>query len=189
MTKIRHDDDLFDSNGLLRDGKSVRVPMQARDSARMTERQRHQRVSDTLRDVNSKPLLVTDGRTDDTMSLHKPGWRIPVVNDRANVRDAYANYETSLVNAYRVGDGEMQCPTCFGSGVLNGEDCDDCDGTGIMPDVDSESNDEGGGYGSTNEGPSNDSHTVDLKQHRETMDRLIRDRDFADSNAWRGGKG
>jgi hypothetical protein len=208
MTRAARFSDDFDERGVLRDGRSARVSLQMRDSLRRADAgpigQREGDLctrngwSGTLKlgadgelfcDIGRKDAkpVITDGRTDDRMALHRPGYRINTSDTRQKVADAYAHYETSLVNRYKVGDGEMQCPTCFGSGVLNGEDCDDCDGTGIMPDYDNDtSNGEGGGFGSTNEGPSSDSRnrSVSLDQHRQTMDRLYRERDAADQAAY-----
>ena len=164
MTRAARVSDEFDENNILRDGKSVRVSMQARDAAMSRHRGR-----------------VTDGRSNDPMSLHRPGFRVPVVNDRRAVRDAYSQYETGLVNAYRVGDG-TQCPTCFGSGKINGEDCDDCDSSGVMPERKSTSKGGGKGFGGGNEGHrSEDSRSV-------TRDQAYRDYDQALSSAWQNGR-
>ena len=48
-------------------------------------------------------------------SLHRPGFRVPVTQDRQQGRDAYAAYETGLVNRYKVGDGDGNAATCYGS--------------------------------------------------------------------------
>jgi hypothetical protein len=106
--------DAVDCNGVLRSGFSLRVPTMMRDAA----------LSGTRQVVGNN--RITDG-TDNPLGLHKPGFRIPVVNDRRAVRDAYAKYETSLVNAYRVNDGETQCPDCDGEGKDDdGDVCETC---------------------------------------------------------------
>ena len=145
----RHDDDVFDEDGVLKDGKSLRVPLTMRDAG-----PRGQQPGDlctrngwpgTLKrgsdgelfcDIGRKVdgLQITDGRTDDKMSLHRPGFRLPIVHDRRAVRDAYQRYETGLVNAYRVNDGEVQCPDCDGSGRdENSAACETCGGDGTVP--------------------------------------------------------
>jgi DNA polymerase IV len=119
---------------------------------------------------------ITDG-TDNPLGLHRPGFRIPVVNDRRAVRDAYAKYETGLVNAYRVSDGEAQCPDCDGSGEDDdGETCATCHGRGTV------SASERSSFGSGNEGHrSEDSRSV-------TRDQAYRDYDQALSSAWQNGR-
>ena len=195
-------DAALDRHGALRNGFSMRVPTTMRDADHgagshgprgevegdicMTNDRREGRLNADLVCMPLKSrdakLLITDGRTTDPLALQRPGFRIPVVNDRRAVRDAYAAYETSLVNRYRVGDG-VQCAECFGSGEdEDGEDCDACNGSGVMPD-------RGKGFGSSNEGgydtpdPASDSRTLD--QHRQVMDRLYAERDAELQNAWR----
>jgi RecJ-like exonuclease len=94
------------------------------------------------------------------------------------VRDAYAKYETSLVNAYRVGDGEAQCPDCDGDGEDDhGETCATCHGRGT---VSARERSTGEGFG--NEGHrSEDSRSV-------TRDQAYRDYDQALSSAWQNGR-
>jgi hypothetical protein len=137
------DDDAFDRHGTLRNGFSMRVPTTMRDAMRARD---------------AKPQF-TDGHSTDPLALQRPGWRIPVVNDRHAVHDAYQRYETALVNAYRVGDG-VQCAECLGSGE--------------GPD--------GEGFGSGNEGgyrdPASDS--------RQVKDQAYRAYDNDLENAWRG---
>src|SRR3984957_11618573 len=102
----------LDGHGALKNGCSMRAPK-------------------TMRAAAAKPL-ITDG-SDNPLGLHRPGFRVPVVNDRRKVVDAYAKYETSLVNAYRVGDGEAQCPDCDGSGAdEDGDTCATCHGRGTV---------------------------------------------------------
>jgi hypothetical protein len=90
----RYTDDIFDEQNVLRDGKSVRVSMQARDAA-------------MLRHVNSRPR-ITDGRSNDPMALHRPGFRVPAMNDRRSVvRDAYETYERELCSRWQT-DAEVE---------------------------------------------------------------------------------
>jgi hypothetical protein len=149
----------LDGHGALRNGCSMRVPTTMRDAARQ-----------------ALPL-ITDGRSDDPMALHRPGFRVPVVNDRRKVVDAYAKYETGLVNAYRVSDGEAQCPDCDGDGEDNdGETCATCHGRGAV------SARERSSFGSGNEGHrSEDSRSV-------TRDQAYKDYDQALSSAWQNGR-
>jgi hypothetical protein len=63
------DDDNLDENGLLKDGRSVRVPMMMRDSDDgLTDLQR------SVRD-HFAPVHVVDSFGDDGLALHKPGAR------------------------------------------------------------------------------------------------------------------
>jgi hypothetical protein len=158
---IRHSDDAFDKNGVLKDGKSLRVPLTMRDSA--------------ARGNNR----ITDGRTDDPTALNRPGFRVPVVNDRRSVNGAYAKYETGLVNAYRVGDGKT-CPDCGGDGEDDdGKPCAKCHGRGA---VSASERGTGKVLGSGNEGHrSEDSRSV-------TRDQAYRDYDLALSSAWKNGR-
>lgn len=104
-----------------------------------------------LRSSDAKAQF-TDGRTTDPTALNRPGFRVPVVNDRRAVNDAYTAYETSLTNAYR----EATIPKELVEKRIAVGDPD----------------------------PVSDSRTLD--QHRQTMDRLYRERDELDANAWRG---
>jgi len=168
---------------VLKDKGRFRVSLIMRDTLSPLQRS----VADeTARDNNritdgSKPVM-TDGHSTDPLALQRPGWRIPVVNDRRVVTDTYRRVELGQTKAYRLGDS-MQCSECFGSGEgPDGEDCDACNGTGIMP----ERSKGGKGFGSTNEGgydtpdPASDSRT-----HRQTLDKLYRERDEELSNMWR----
>ena len=159
--------DALDSSGVLRSGFSLRVPTMLRDAA----------LSGTRQVVGNN--RITDG-TDNPLGLHRPGFRIPVVNDRRAVRDAYQSYETSLVNAYRVSDGEAQCPDCDGGGEDDdGDTCATCHGRGS---VSASERSTGDGFGSGNEGHrSEDSRSV-------TRDQAYRDYDQALSSAWQNGR-
>jgi hypothetical protein len=141
-----------------------------------------------LKSQDAKPQFTDGSNLVDPAAGLKPGWRMPTVQDRTNVRDAYQRYEIGMTNAYRVGDG-VQCSECFGSGEgPDGEACNACNGTGIMAERSSRTSKGGKGFGSTNEGggnpdPASDSLTLD--QHRANMDRLYRERDLELTNAWR----
>jgi hypothetical protein len=185
MTHQRNND-AFDENGMLRDGKSFRVPMRVRDALAGTGSRgpRGEVVGDQC-DINGVEGRVplkssdalpqfTDGHTTDQLAMHRPGFRVPTVQDRRAVTDAYRRVELGQAKAYRLGDS-TQCSECFGSGEdENGEDCDACEGSGIMPDGDDDTSD-----------PASDRRTVDAKDHRANMDRLYRQHDVELSNAWR----
>jgi hypothetical protein len=216
-TKQHRHDDAFESvTG--RDGKPVlvlkdtgrlRVSMQARDAAMAgtgSHGPRGQQPGDSctldgrsgrLRMVNGSlqcvPVKSQDAFTDGCRPLDvagmRPGYRMPTVEDRSHVHDAYARYNTGVANAYKIRDGEMQCPQCFGSGQgVDGDDCTSCNGTGTMPDPASRANAGTSRFGSNNPDddpdPASDRRTID--QHRQTMDRLYAARDAELSNAWRG---
>ena len=156
-------------DGVLRDGCTMRTSMTLRDAAMARQQQ-------------ASTNKITDGRTNDPTALNRPGYRIPVVNDRRATRDAYASYETGLVNAYRCGDGEVQCPTCYGEGVdADGKDCDDCNGTGLMPEPDAGSPSKGSGgsrYGSGNGFGSGDD--PDMASDHRALDAATRQRQAVD---------
>jgi hypothetical protein len=160
-------DDAFDRHGTLRDGFAMRVPTTMRDSLRMRD---------------AKPQFTDGHSIVDPAAGLKPGWRMPTVQDRTKVRDAYQHYETSVTNAYRVGDG-TQCPECFGSGEDEDGDCKACNGTGIMAERSSRTSKGGKGFGSTNEGgydtpyPASDSRSV--------KDQAYSSYDNDLQNAWR----
>jgi hypothetical protein len=145
-------------------------------------------------DIGRKDALpqITDGhRPVNPAAGMRPGWRMLTVEDRSRVHAAYDRYNTSVSNAYKICDGEIQCAECFGSGQgPDGDDCDACEGSGVMPDP---TNAGAGGtlFGSRNEGgedddpdPTSDSRKV-MDQHRKTMDRAYSSYDNDLANAWR----
>jgi len=209
MTRQHRYDDAFDDNGILKNHRSYRVSLTARDavmarSGTGSHGPRGAVVGDLctidgqsgrLRMVNgslqcvpvkssdSKPQFTDGYRPVDPAAGLRPGWRMPAIRDASQqaVADCYDRYNTSLVNAYKLHDGEMQCPECFGSG------CNSCSGSGVMPDASAG----GSRFGSRNEGGDDDpdpaSDSITLDQHRRKMDRLYRERDAELSNAWRKG--
>jgi RecJ-like exonuclease len=88
----------------------------------------------------------------------------------------YAKYETNLINAYRVNDGEVQCPDCDGEGRdEDGEQCDTCGGDGVVVSEKRSS----ANFGSGNEGQSSDSHSQRMSKLYDSYDQTI-------SEQWRG---
>lgn len=212
--------DALDRNGVLRDGRTLRVPTMMRDADPWRETdprgrsfeatgfgskgERGQSAGDMctingrdgrLRMVNgnltcvplrSQDARITDGRTMDPLALQRPGFRIPVVNALRAVRDAYATYETALTNAYRVNDGEKQCPDCDGEGRDDdGNVCDLCGGDGVVP---SDYEDDRGApknFGSGNEPRDSRPLNQVMQDHRRRMDKLYADSDRELSEAWR----
>jgi hypothetical protein len=153
---IRSYDDQFDDDGVLRDGAVYRVPLSMRDG-----RPPLRADADTATGAYTGPAIFTDGRSNDPTAGCRPGWRIPIINDRRAVRDAYAEYENALKDAYRQQDGEDE----------DGDECEAC-----------------GGYGVVNEDHSHaDRRPLDqtIQDHRTQMNQLYADRDAELSQMWR----
>jgi hypothetical protein len=204
----RHnDDDNFETvtidgkpSRILKDGGRVRISLQMRDAVVGTGSSgpRGQQPGDIctingsegrlrtvqgdlvcvpLKSTDAKPQF-TDGRSTDPTALNRPGFRVPVVNDRRAVHDAYATDASYLRNRYKCNDGERLCEDCGGEGYdEDGTVCDTCNGDGVIDEDDIEDNDTDR---SDNPDPISDSH-----KHRQTMDRLYRERDLELTNAWR----
>ena len=137
---------------------------------------------------DAKPRFVDgNGNPLDFAAGNRPGYRISTSDARQNLVDqAYSRYDALVSTAYKLHDDEVQCAECFGSGQgPDGDDCDACNGSGVMPDP----NAGAGGtlFGSTNEGgeDDDDDSTSDSIKHRQNMDRLYAARDAELSNAWR----
>jgi hypothetical protein len=100
------DDDNLDENGLLKDGRSVRVPMMMRDS--------HDGLTDLQRSVRdaTAPLRVVDAFGNSGLALNKPGSRyltagkhtpdhaVLVVRDH-ECREARDEYVQQLCDAWK----------------------------------------------------------------------------------------
>jgi hypothetical protein len=92
----------LDRHGVLKDGCSLRVPLQIRDAAQQTAPR------------------ITDG-SNNPFALNKPGFRMRAGDTRRNVAVAYKDYDVALVNAYRCGDHERDSSENFGSAGSNRE--------------------------------------------------------------------
>jgi hypothetical protein len=109
------DDDDFDENGLLKDGRSVRIRMSMMDSDHF----------DPVQQAMAPAYVrVTDGQSG-TAGLHRPGFRIPANNSLVRARDAaYSDYERELTTAWRGNrsrpdaSAEQTCPACEDSGEI-----------------------------------------------------------------------
>jgi hypothetical protein len=104
---MRHDDDdAFDENGILKDGRSVKF--EARDSLQKDVAKHFQRPA---------PVHVTDQFGDAGLGLHRPGFRLGHAGDRAlrdserqEAEDAYAAYDHTLTNSWKRRDAMAADP-------------------------------------------------------------------------------
>jgi hypothetical protein len=95
------DDNNLDENGLLKDGRSVRVPMMMRDSADgLTDLQR------SVRD-HFAPARVVDAFGDSGLALHKPGPRYLTAGAGTVDHAVQAARAYNRAEAYRVSVQEM----------------------------------------------------------------------------------
>jgi hypothetical protein len=108
---MAHDDedDVFDANGLLRDGATYRVPVSMMDALQRDVRKHFSRNS-------AAPARITDQFGAGGLSLHRPGYRLQSGGDAA-VRDslrrdtqaAYDAYDYRITSAWQDqdnGDGD-----------------------------------------------------------------------------------
>ncbi len=194
----RYDDD---DDDLLKDGQRMRVPMMMRDATPATGVGSHgpkgQQPGDLctidgwpgkLRNVKGQLVCVADRTADsaqftdgsnivDPAAGLKPGWRMPVVQDRRAVRDAYQQYENALCNRYKCGDVETLCPQCAGEGYIGDKVCDRCGGEGVVDEDDFEDKREGKSlFGSSNgTGRGDDHRTLDQQNAWRTAgERIVR---------------
>jgi hypothetical protein len=102
------DDEAFDDNGLLRDGKSVRVPLTMRDGDSFSPVQRAVALS-------SSRASVTDA-SGGTIGLHRPGFRIPAADAADAARTSaleasYDEYQKYIGDAWRTPSGSVAART------------------------------------------------------------------------------
>jgi hypothetical protein len=97
MTRYDLDDDAFDEHGILKDGRSYRVKMTARDADSLSALQRSVRSA----------RRITDGNGNGGLGLHRPGFRR--LADDTDVRDRrarmYEQYDVALERAYLMPTG------------------------------------------------------------------------------------
>ena len=161
--------DALDHNNIIKDGITVRVRTQMRDSE----------MTDTR-------ALFHDGTP--SGGGNRPGWRIRLHGDTINagsLTDAYAAYETRLTNAYRLKDDQVCCPQCDGSGFAqNGNECTRCLGKGYLGNDDAIQQQDAG---TIRQVPSFDTRSLDeiMRSHRERMTQLYDQHDRELSEAWR----
>jgi hypothetical protein len=170
-----------DRNGIIRDGVTMRVRMQMRDSA--------QRFTDGRQfwDSNRDSLVVTDAQAVGGAKGCQPGFRIldSAVNRQAR-EAAYRDYEADLTSAYKNPSRskpkhttDAVCPDCDGGGAINGETYPRCEGTGELDEYEDRS-------------ASHDRRTLSLDQiradHQQRMRPIYDEIANALQNAWRAGK-
>jgi hypothetical protein len=150
-----HDDDIFDDDGLLKDGKVLRVKLTMADGDTV-----HNALQRALQERDSGPLRVVDGfsRGRDSTAMHRPGYRIFDGDDAWEHQKArmYAAYDRDLRDQYKNptgfggdlsitgagekgstdqdGDDMRLCPDCDATGKADaGSECQVCGGTGLVP--------------------------------------------------------
>ena len=105
-----YDDDALDENGLLKDGRIVRIPMMMRDSA--------DGVTDLVRDATA-PLRVVDAFGNSGLALSRPGARYLTAGtctpDHAALvmrdhlrREARDEYVAALQSAWKNGTNDRE---------------------------------------------------------------------------------
>jgi hypothetical protein len=185
------DDDDFDENGVLKDGRSYRVPLKMCDSMQRSIAKHFQHRS---------IVTAADGST---MGLHRPGARIASGGNRA-VRDALAaeaqrardQYEYDLVNAWRKphnvtddADTEARAGAIRNALLSRGHDPSDVEEylNSIEDDdlLDGDLGDHVQAFENGNNG--RDAKSVAI-HHKLRLDELYRQRDAELANQWRKGK-
>jgi hypothetical protein len=121
---------------ILKDKGRVRISMTMRDSLSPLQRAVADSTGSRGKSQDAKPAFTDGYNLVDPAAGLKPGYRIPVVQDRRAVRDAYAADAAYQRNRYKCGDGERLCDDCGGEGYdQDGNVCDTCHGKGVMPEV------------------------------------------------------
>jgi hypothetical protein len=161
----------LDRHGALRDGCTLHVPFRARDG-----------LSDMQLAVCDAATRFTD-QSGNPWSASRPGFRVRSGDAaRQAVKDqAYAEYTTSLCNSYKLHDGQQLCPDCLGSGIADGDTCDGCGGSGVVPNDYESSLDE------MVESTAADSRDINIRisEHKQVMSKLYDAYDRSLSEAWR----
>ena len=81
------DDDAFDGSGVLKDGRSYKVPVQFMDTVSRSVRNRFARIH--------------DGNGDSGAALQRPGFRVADAFARDEAKVAYQQYEAAIQNEWR----------------------------------------------------------------------------------------
>jgi hypothetical protein len=211
---MRHDDDDFDENGILKDGRTFRVPVKMMDSMQrdiahhFEQRQRPKDSAAFPRPSNGGPL-VTD-QWCGTAGLHRPGYRIESggnVGDQL-VRDGTADeiqrardrYDYDVSNAWKRRDEwpnnadddaetEARAGAVRNALLSRGHDPEDADGyLGDLDDGDLHDRDIGDHMAAFEQNLNGrDARTVAMDR-KIRLDELYRQRDAELANEWRKGK-
>jgi hypothetical protein len=107
------DDDPFDANGVLKPGRSARVPMMMRDSA-LTPLQRAiaregTNWKDDAAQYFGRKVSVVDG-SGGTRGLNQPGFRRAATATADTRNEAYDWYQQNLESAWRTGSQDASNP-------------------------------------------------------------------------------
>lgn len=102
MPRNRQYDDDFDENGVLRDGRSLRVPLRLADGSMNPDLDPVQRV--VAEHTAGGRKTITDGNGFAGLALNKPGFRLSTTANYDAVDAAYDQYNTRLRDAYKDAD-------------------------------------------------------------------------------------
>jgi len=139
--------------------------------------------------ADSAPMITdaAGGR----LGLHRPGFRI-ATNDRhaqqLSVIDAeHARYQTRMANAYKLSDGQVQCPACDASGwAANGGVCSKCLGEGVIDESDEDIDRAFANTQTAHEGlPRKAIDSRALADHHARMQQIYSAQDLELSQTWR----
>jgi hypothetical protein len=179
--QIDDDDDLFDEHGLLRDGKTYRVPMSARDS--LTPLQRAVAASQ-LHDAHGRP------------AGHRPGFVFDAGSDaRDAMRELYRQHDAEEAERWRrpTKPEPIESITGVGShGFTGAHEGDMCTVRG--PEYPKDFGSPGhlwfrqGKLVCVPDEPRSDSHDAAPKspaEHRRNMDQIYAEYDAEQQSAWR----
>ena len=204
---MRDNDNDFDERGLLKDGRTFRVPIQMMDAvqrsvARHFQRRKHAQGSAAFPRPESRTFVTAaDGGT---MGLHRPGWRLPAgghAGDKA-LRDSYADeserardlYIYDITNAWKRRDAmtednaemEARASAIRNALLSRGHSPDEVeDYFNDLDDGDIRDGDIGGHIAAFEQSlKDRDTHALALGR-RTRLDELYRQRDVELSQQWR----
>jgi hypothetical protein len=188
------DDDAFDSNGILKDGRTFKVPTRMLDGYQRDIPQHFNRP---------RRPFITDASGDSTFGLHRPGFRLAAgghAGDRAlrdasdeEVRSAYDRYNYDITNAWRHRDEdeaddaetEARAGAIRNALISRGHDPDDIEDYLDSCDYDDLLDRDLGEHISAFES-NNNNNNDQVKRRR--LDELYRQRDAELSQAWKHNK-